>query len=419
MNIIPFWILACFLLLVMWSCSNKTTDSASGNSNKPTSGGVEILPQEAAGQEPAFIGQTRIGRIETVTVFKIDTIATGLDRPWGVDFLPDGRMIVTEKPGRVRIVDQKGVVGDSIRGMLPVHFQQDGGLMDIVTAPDFVSSRELFWAFSEKKDTGYVPTLARGVLSEDERQLEDVTIIYRAEPAIGSVMHYGTKLLFDAGGHLLATIGERFEPRIRNRAQDLSSAFGKVIRIDRTGAAASGNPFVGQADALPEIWAYGFRDPQGLAIHPETGELWLSDHGPRAGDEINLVEAGKNYGWPVISYGLEYSREPVNGGLTQADNMQQPLYYWDPAVAPAGICIYSGRLIPEWKNNLFVACLRGKHLIRLTIDGHKITGEERLLSDWDRRIRGVCEGPDGALYLWTDEAKGCIVRIVPGSAVDL
>jgi glucose/arabinose dehydrogenase len=229
-------------------------------------------------------------------------------------------------------------------------------------------------------------------------------------------MHYGTKLLVDNEGYLLATLGERFEPRVRVRAQALNSAFGKVIRIDRTGQGAPDNPFIDQEEALAEIWAYGFRDPQGMAFHPENGELWLSEHGPRAGDEINVITAGKNYGWPLISYGLEYNKELVNGGLTQAENMQQPIYYWDPAVAPAGICFYSGKLIPEWKNNLFVACLRGKHLIRLTLEGHKVTGEERLLTDWGQRIRGVCEGPDGALYLWTDEAEGHIIRIIPAKA---
>lgn len=397
------------LLIILAGCTGSTPEIKNEQIHS-----VETSPREAEGQQPAFPGQTRINAIRTQSVFRVDTVASGLDRPWGLDFLPDGRMIVTEKPGRIRIIDRSGAIGDSILGVLPVHFQQDGGLMDIAVAPDFSESRELFWAYSERRDTGYVPALARGELSADERNLENVTVIYRAGPAIGSVMHYGTKLLFDSTGHLLVSLGERFEPRVRTRAQELNSAFGKIIRIDRTGAAAPGNPFSNSTDALPEVWAYGFRDPQGLAFHPETGELWLSDHGPRAGDEINQVIAGKNYGWPVISYGLEYSREPVNGGLTQAENMEQPRYYWDPAVAPAGICIYSGKQIPEWKNNLFVACLRGKHLIRLTLDGHTITGEERLLADWGQRMRGVCEGPDGALYLWTDEAEGCIVRMIPG-----
>jgi aldose sugar dehydrogenase len=404
------WKYIFLLLIILPGCTGTTTE----NTDQQQVNSVETSPREAEGQQPAFPGQTRINAIETQSVFRVDTVVSGLDRPWGLDFLPDGRMIVTEKPGWIRIVDQNGAIGDSIPGVLPVHFQQDGGLMDIAVAPDFSESRELFWAYSEKRDTGYVSALARGELSVDEHKLENVTVIYRAGPAIGSVMHYGTKLLFDSTGHLLVSLGERFEPRVRTRAQELNSAFGKIIRIDRTGAAAPGNPFSNRVDALPEVWAYGFRDPQGLAFHPETGELWLSDHGPRAGDEINQVIAGKNYGWPVISYGLEYSREPVNEGLTQAENMEQPRYYWDPAVAPAGICIYSGKQIPEWKNNLFVACLRGRHLIRLTLDGHTITGEERLLADWGQRIRGVSEGPDGVLYLWTDEAEGCIVRLIPG-----
>lgn len=399
-----------FTLLLFLACQNKATDGQAVSMDSETTT-VENLPKEAEGQQPAFEGQTRIQAITTKSRFRVDTIASGLNRPWGLDFLPDGRMIITEKPGRIRIIEQSGAIGDSIKGVLPVHFQQDGGLMDIVVSPDFDNSREIFWSYSEKKDTGYVPAIARARLSNDEKTLQEVEVIYRTEPAIGSVMHYGTKLLFDSQGYLLATMGERFEPRVRTRAQDLNSAFGKVIRVDRTGAGAPNNPFINNSEALPEVWAYGFRDPQGLAFHPETGELWLSDHGPRAGDEINQIEAGKNYGWPLISYGLEYSREPVNGGLTQADGMEQPLYYWDPAVAPAGICIYSGKLVPEWKNNLFVACLRGKHLIRLTLDGHRITGEERLLTGWEQRIRGISEGPDGALYAWTDEGEGCIIKI--------
>ena len=407
-NHITFWVFA----FLFYNCQDQPKENDPDSSHPVIEHqGVETQPKEAEGQLPAFEGQTRIDAIVTQSAYKIDTVTCGLNRIWGLDFLPDDRMIITEKPGRIRILDKSGVPGDSIKGLLPVHFQQDGGLMDIAVSPDFEENREIFWSYSEKKDTGYVPSVARAKLSDDERSLEEVTVIYWAEPAIGSVMHYGTKLLFDKDGYLLVSMGERFEPRVRTRAQDLNSAFGKVLRMDREGHGAMDNPFVNSNDALSEIWALGFRDPQGMAFHPETGELWLSDHGPRAGDEINQISAGKNYGWPVIAYGLEYSREPVNGGLTQKEGMEQPRYYWDPAVAPAGITFYSGKLIPEWKNNLFVACLRGKHLIRLTVDGHTITGEERLLSDWGQRIRGVCEGPDGALYLWTDEGEACIVRI--------
>lgn len=400
-------------LFILFCCQNGVQEEKKDLTASPATG-VEALPKEAEGQMPAFDGQTRIKAIHTNSAFKLDTVTTGIDRPWGLDFLPDGRMIITEKPGRIRILTQDGQLGDTIAGVLPVHYQQDGGLMDIVISPGFSENREIFWSYSEKRDTGYVPAIARARLSGDETKLEEVEVIYRTGPAIGSVMHYGTKLLFDNEGYLLATMGERFEPRIRSRAQQLNSAFGKVIRIDREGAGAPGNPFLDEPDALPEVYAYGFRDPQGLAFHPETGVLWLSDHGPRAGDELNIVYPGKNYGWPQISYGLEYSREPVNEGKTQEEGMEQPQYYWDPAVAPAGICFYSGKLFPEWRDNLFVACLRGKHLIRLTLDGEKITGEERLLEDWNQRIRGVTEGPDGALYLWIDEGEGCVVRLLPG-----
>lgn len=405
-----WYLLGC--LALFYACQNPLKEEKDPEPVEVRSLGVESLPKEAEGQIPAFEGQTRVRAILTNTSYQLDTVMTGIDRPWGLAFLPDNRIIFTEKPGRIRIISDTGLLGDAIAGLLPVHYQQDGGLMDIALSPEFSTDRALFWSYSEKRDTGYVPAIARARLSEDETTLEDIQVIYRAGPAVGSVMHYGTKLLFDPEGYLLATMGERFEPRVRSRAQVLNSAFGKVIRIDQHGHGAPNNPFNANKDALPEIWAFGFRDPQGLAFHLETGELWLSDHGPRAGDEINLIEPGRNYGWPIISYGLEYSREPVNEGETQADSMEQPLYYWDPAVAPAGICFYSGKLIPEWKNNLFVACLRGKHLIRLTLDGHKITGEERLLEDWGQRIRGVTEGPEGALYVWTDEGEGCIARLV-------
>ncbi len=362
--------------------------------------------------EPAFPLQTRAPEIKTSTPFYVDTVASGLERPWGLAFLPDGRMIVTEKPGRIRIIDRDGNVGDSILGVPAVHFQQDGGLMDIILTPDFPQSREIIWSYSEKRDTGYVPSVARGILSKDEKNLEQVEVIYRAGPGIGSVMHYGTTLLFDDKGYLFVTFGERFEERIRGRAQSHHSAFGKIIRIDRNGAPAPGNPFTSQEDTLSEIWATGFRDPQGIAFHPETGELWSSDHGPRGGDEINIVNPGSNYGWPLVSYGTEYDKTLVNGGLTDLPGMTQPVYFWNPAVAPAHIEFCSGKMFPEWRNNLFVACLRGTKLIRLELNGHKVSGEEWLLEDWDQRIRGVREGPDGSMYLWTDQGEGCIVRLV-------
>jgi glucose/arabinose dehydrogenase len=405
-------ILCLVFTLILFSCKDKPeTSSDVPQTSAVANTGVETLPAEAEGQKPAFVGQTRIQAIQTSSKYRVDTLAKNLERPWGFTFLPDGRYLITEKPGRIRILAKDGSVGDTIVGVLPVHFQQDGGLMDIAIAPDFSNTRQIFWAYSEKRDTGYMPTIATGYLAKDEKSLERVSVIYRAGPAIGSVMHYGTTLLFDPEGYLLVTLGERYEPRVRVRAQALHSPFGKVIRIDRNGNAAPGNPFKASQDTLAEIWAYGFRDPQGIAFHPQTGELWLSDHGPRAGDEINVITPGANYGWPMIAYGLEYSKEPVNGGLTQADGMEQPVYYWDPAVAPAGITFYSGRLIPEWRNDLFVATLRGKHLVRLKIEGHKIVGEERLLTDLDKRLRGVKEGPDGALYVWTAEAEGYILRI--------
>ena len=410
------WVVLIASTALLASCGN-THPSEQNPVIKDTSltVGVETLAPEAIGQEPAFAGQTRIQAVKTKSKILVDTLVKDLDRPWGLAFLPDGRFLVSEKPGRIRVIDQDGVTGDSIVGLIPVHYQQDGGLMDIAIAPDFSQTRQIFWTFSEKVDTGYTPTVATAYLTEDEKRLNDVSVIYRAGPAIGSVMHYGANLIFDQDGYLFVCFGERFEPRVRALAQKLNSPFGKIIRIDREGKPAPGNPFHAGGDTLPEIWAYGFRDPQGLAFHTETGDLWSSDHGARAGDEINQIVAGANYGWPVIAYGLEYSRDPINGGLTQAEGMQQPVYYWDPAVAPAGITFYTGKSIPEWENDLFVACLRGKHLIRLELEDGKVIGEERLLVDFGKRLRGVKEGPDGALYVWTDEARGNILRISIGT----
>ena len=374
-------------------------------------GSVETLPREAVSQSPAFINQTRVPAIRSSTPYDVEVVADHLSHPWGITFLPDTRMLISEKTGTIRIISLQGDVGDTILGVPSVYYRQDGGLMDITLDPDFQENRIVYWAFSEPYDTGYIASIAKGVLSPDESQFNNVEIIYRALPAVGGPMHYGVRLLFDVEDQLLVALGERFEHRHRMKAQELDSPFGKIIRISGTGSPSIGNPYSNHPNALPEVYASGFRDPQGLAFHPETGELWSSDHGTRAGDEINQISPGGNYGWPVIAYGLEYSREPINDGITVKEGMEQPVYYWDPAIAPGGINFYSGINIPEWKNNLFVAALKGKHLARLVIEGGQVVAEERLLTELDHRLRSVIEGPDGNLYVLTDEDQGMIVRI--------
>lgn len=402
-------VVAVSLILVVFAWFQACRHDSAAGSLPP----VEQRLPEAKDQQPAFKGQTRAPGVKTQTPFRVDVLTSSLSYPWGMAFLPDGRMIVTEKTGSIRIVTPSGEVSDSIAGVPAVHFERDGGLLDIALDPDFIISRKVFWTFSEPYDTGYVASIASATLSKDEKRFNDLQIIYRALPCHGDAFHYGARLLFDKQGYLLACFGERYYEYMRVKAQSLNSPLGKIIRLQKDGSPAPGNAYASDPDGLPELYAIGFRDPQGMAWNPETGNLWLSDHGPRGGDEINLVKPGSNYGWPVITYGLEYSGGPVNEGKTVTEGMEQPVYYWDPAVAPSGIAFYDGERIPEWRGNLFVATLRGLHLDRLVVKDGKITGEEQLLLDYKKRIRSVAEGPDGALYVLTDSEQGDLLRITP------
>jgi glucose/arabinose dehydrogenase len=372
---------------------------------------VETEAPISKGQKSAFKGQTRIGGIKTKSLVKITAIASGLQSPWGLDFMPDGRMMVSERPGNIRIVSRQGAPGAAIRNVPPARVMGDGGMYDLKLDPDFARSRLVFWTFVEPVTGGGVTSVACGKLSRDETKFEDVRIIYRASPVYQGPNHNGSRMLFDKKGNLFVSFGERFDDEIRKKAQDLSSSLGKIIRINKDGKTVKGNPFETTPNALPEIWTLGHRNPQGLAFNPKTGDLWESDHGPNAGDEINIIKAGSNYGWPLISYGIEYSGAPVNGGLTVMKGMEQPVYYWDPSIGPSGITFYTGNLIPEWKGNLFVAALRGSHIARLVIKDNKVVGEERLFSDLKKRFRYVTQGPDGALYAIIDDPDGKIFRI--------
>ena len=389
----------------------KTSDALPVNTELPA---VETQPPVSAGQQPAFAGQTRIPGVKTGTPLQVSIIARNLRAPWGLAFLPDGRMLVTEKPGTMRIVTQQGTVGSTLLGVPAVRFQGDGGLYDVKLDPDFARSRLIFWTFVEPVAGGSLTSVARAKLSADETRLDDVRVIYQATPAYKGPNHNGSRMLFDPQGNLFVSFGDRFDDSIRVQAQELNSSLGKIVRITKEGKAAPGNPFANTPDARPEIWSLGHRNPQGLAIHPQTGDLWQSDIGPQAGDEINLIRPGANYGWPLASYGIEYSGKPVNEGKTTMEGTEQPVYYWDPTVAPSGMSFYTGKLIPEWTNNLFVPALRGMHIARLVIKDNKIVGEERLLADQQRRMRQVVQGPDGALYAITDDREdGVILRIAP------
>ncbi len=372
---------------------------------------VETLPPLAKDQKPAFAGQTRIEAIKTKSYIAIEPIVSGLISPWGIDFLPDGRMIVSEKPGTIRIISFEKIPGAPIEGVPPVLLKGDAGLYDVKIDPAFKRTRLVFWTFVEPVEGGSVTSVARARLSDDEKKFEDLKIIYRATPVYSGPNHNGSRMIFDKKGNLFVSFGEKSDDEIRKKAQDLSSSLGKIIRIDKDGKAVKGNPFEKTPGALPEIWSFGHRNPQGFAFHPQTGEMWASDHGPNAGDELNIITPGLNYGWPIISYGIEYSGKPVNDGLTAKLGLEQPIYFWDPSVAPSGMVFYTGRLLPEWKGNLFIASLKGSHIIRLVIENNKVVGEERLFADLHKRFRHIVQGPDEALYAIIDDKEGKIFRI--------
>jgi glucose/arabinose dehydrogenase len=400
------------LIVLINSCSSTNGHDHNQGEGKtsPTAQADSLLPpvetkKPNADYNPAFEGQTRVPGIETKTEYKVSVFARGLSSPWGMTNLPDGRILITEKGGTMRIASKSGEVGAAITGLPPVNSSGQGGLLDVAIDPDFDKNRMVYWSFSKDGDNGTATAVGKGRLSGDERRIENAEVIYVAIPEFESTLHYGSRLEWDGSGNLFVSTGERSKMESRPEAQNLDAALGKVLRITKEGKPVQGNPFIGQQGALPEIYSYGHRNVQGLATHPETGQLWEGEFGPRGGDEINLIKPGKNYGWPDITYGVEYSGEPVGEGITQKERMEQPVYYWDPAVSPSGITFYSGKEIKEWKNNLFLGCLSGQHMIRLVIDGEKVIAEERLLEDKGERFRDLLEGKDGALYAITDSGK--------------
>lgn len=394
------------------SCGNTTSP------NKETTG-AETTSTESPAQEgqpvetkapnsdykPAFKGQTRIGSVKTKAAYEARVITRDLKSPWGITLLPDGRFLITEKRGSMRIVSGDGKVSEAITGIPEVNSRGQGGLLGITIDPAFSQNRMVYWVFSENSSKGNLTAVAKGKLSADEKKIENATVIYRAEPAYNGTLHYGGRILFDKSGNLFVSTGERSDLQTRPQAQQLNSALGKVVRITKDGKPAAGNPFAGNANARPEIYSYGHRNVQGLAMNPATGDLWEDEFGPRGGDEVNLIQPGKNYGWATITYGIEYSGEKVGAGITQQAGLEQPVYYWDPVVSPSGASFYSGNAMAEWKNNLFIGCLSGQHIVRLVIQNNKVVGEERLLSNEGQRFRDITQGKDEALYAVTDEGR--------------
>jgi glucose/arabinose dehydrogenase len=358
---------------------------------------------------PAWAAQTDAPTAPQSDVM-VETVAEGLIHPWAIAFLPDGRMLVTERPGRMRLVNMEGQVTAPLEGVPKVFAQGQGGLLDVALAPDFQSSGTIYFSYAEPREGGRNGTTvarARLVEGDDRPRLEDVQIIFRQQPSYRADVHFGSRIVVAPDGKLFITLGERFQMQY---AQDLSRHWGKVVRINPDGSVPEDNPFVGREGARPEIWSYGHRNPQAAGLHPETGELWIIDHGPRGGDEVNVVRKGLNYGWPVINYGRHYSGQDIP---EKREGMEQPLYYWDPSIAPSGMTFYTADRAPQWRGNLFVGALAGRHLARLIFDGEEVTAEEQLLKDLNERIRDVRQGPDGAIYVATDSPNGRILRVTP------
>jgi aldose sugar dehydrogenase len=342
----------------------------------------------------------------------VQTVATGLVYPWSLAFLPDGRMLVTERPGRMRIVTRNGQLSPALGNVPKVYVQSQAGLMDVLLARDFNQSHMIFVCYAEPADGGGRVAVLRARLVEDETpRLDAASVIFRQKGPVSRGLNIGCRMVQAPDGNLFVTLGDHFAPK--ELAQKLDNHIGKIVRITPEGAAPADNPFVGKQNALPEIWAYGLRNAQGLAFNPADGKLWEQEHGPMGGDEINVIEKGNNYGWPIVSYGVNYDGTPVGNGKATTEGVTDPIWHWTPSIAPSGMAFYTADLIPGWKGSLFNGALKFELLSRLEIKGEKAVKEERLLQNMRERIRDVRQGPDGALYLLTDNSSGRILRIVP------
>lgn len=393
---------ACLLV----SCDRNTS---SGQARTAAAADSTMPPVETkepnTKYKPAFPGQTRAPGVKTTTPYEGKVITEGLDQPWGITQLPDGRFLVTQKTGTMRIVSPDGTKSEPITGLPEVNAAQQGGLLGLTLHPDFPDNRMVYWVFSQRTQGGNLTAVARGRLADDEKTIQNAQVIYQATPAHRSTLHYGGRILFDKTGNIFVSTGERSDMETRPLAQDLQAALGKIVRITPDGKPAAGNPFEGQSDARPELYSYGHRNVQGLAFHPVTGDLWETEFGPRGGDEVNRIQPGKNYGWPVITYGIEYRGAAIGDAIQQKEGMEQPVYYYDPVLSPSGTTFYSGDAIPEWKNNLFICGLSSAHIARLVIEDNKVVGEERLLANENQRFRDITQGSDGALYAVTDQGR--------------
>ena len=388
--------------------------AACGPAPAQTGAPVESRAANAPDQKPAFPNQTRAPGLSSNTVGQYTTLASGLSHPWGMTFLPSGDILLTERAGRLRIWGKKdGKLSPAVEGLPAVFADGQGGLLDVALDPAYAKNGLVYWSYAEADGGVNGTAVARGKLVVGPApKLENVQVIWRQAPKMDSNLHFGGRLVFARDGKLFITTGERSILEGRVQAQHLDATLGKVIRINADGSIPKDNPFVGKEGAKPEIWSLGHRNLQAATLDP-TGKLWTVEHGARGGDELNHPEAGKNYGWATITYGEEYSGKPVGDGITQKDGLEQPVYYWDPVIAPSGMTFYEANLFPALKGSLLIGSLKEKHVDRLVLKDGKVAGEERLFTDIGGRVRDVVVGPDGAIYVLTDEEDGKLIKVTP------
>lgn len=385
--------------------AEESDDESAGDSDTGAEESAESEPKVTE-FEPAFPEQTRAPEVETEAELDVEVVAEGLGVSWGMEEFDTNRLLVTQRDSAELLIInlEDGSVSDPIEGTPEVNNEDQGGLLDVTIAPDFDESRLVFMTFAQDIEGGTVTAVGKGILSEDEASLEDFEVIFQAVPAYDGTLHYGGRIIFDDDGNLFLTTGERSDDPIRERAQDLDAYLGKVIHITQDGEPVDTNPFIEDEDALDGIYSYGHRNIQGVDYHPETGDLWIVEFGPQAGDELNIIEPGNNYGWPIVSYGIEYTGELINEGISEHDaqGFVEPVYYWDPTSAPSGMSFYDNDAIPEWENNLFIGGLAPNYIVRVVIEDDIIVGEERLLTEEGERFRDILVTEDGSLIAATD-----------------
>ena len=398
--------LIALAILALIACGTAAQNAQNADAGPP------VAPQ----QKPAFAGQTEAPLQNSNVAVDVVTVAEGLVNPWGMTFLPDGRMLVTEKPGRLRIVGADGKLSEPVAGLPMVMARGQGGLLDVTLDPAYAKNNLIYWSYSEPQVDGTNNTaVARGRLIDGAApKVENVQVIYRQVPSFPSNLHFGSRLVWRRDGTLFVTQGDRSDVPGRMQSQKMDSGLGKIVRINADGSIPKDNPFVGKEGVRPEIWSFGHRNVQAATLHPGTGELWEVEHGTNGGDEFNIAEKGKDYGWPTIAYGMEYRGGAITEGIQQKAGMEQPKYYWDPNIAPSGMIIYTGSLFPAWKGDALIGGLRGQALVRLDVDDKgKVSGEERLLTSLKERIRDVEQGADGSIYVLTDNQKGRVLKVTP------